>query len=206
VTSRDIDRATALLLCSAVKAREIGRRADMPREHAPEYLLETLASDGMQNHHVDLSLVSRREEHVVAARIVMSRLSEQSAAFDEKMKHFSSNTAPALHRGLQELEDLVDNKLTPRVRTSADEAGELSIKLATTSTMAIKSLNDMIDSALRRRRRGPVRWARRLWYASIEYTVVSLLWGIWAVVSVIRIVLAVFTCTSRTVRWLLWID
>lgn len=206
VARRNIERATALLLCSAVKAREIGRRADMPRKQTPKYLSETMALDGSDHHHVDLSLVSRREEHVVAARIIMSRLSTQAAAFDERMRRFSSTTAPALHTELQRLEDLVDNKMTPRVRLSADEAGELSMKLSTTSTLAVKGLNDTLDGAFRRRRRGPIRWFRRLWYASIEYTVVSLLWGIWAVVSLIRIVLAVFRGTTRTVRWLFWID
>ncbi len=206
VARRDIERATALLLCSAVKAKEIGRRADMPRKQTPKYLSETMALDGSDHHHVDLSLVSRREEHVVAARIIMSRLSTQAQAFDERMRRFSSATAPALHTQLQRLEDLVDNKMTPRVRLSADEAGELSMKLSTTSTMAVKGLNDTLDGAFRRRRRGPIRWVRRLWYASIEYTVVGLLWAIWAVVSLIRIVLAVFRGTKKTARWLLWID
>ena len=206
VARRDIERATALLLCSAVKAREIGRRADMPRKQTAKYLSETMAVDGSDHHHVDLSLVSRREEHVVAARIIMSRLSTQAAAFDERMRRFSSTTAPALHTELQRLEDLVDNKMTPRVRLSADEAGELSMKLSTTSTLAVKGLNDTLDGAFRRRRRGPIRWVRKLWYSSIEYTVVSLLWGIWAVVSLIRIVLAVFRGATKTVRWMLWID
>ena len=206
VARRDIERATALLLCSAVKAREIGRRADMPRKQTPKYLSETMALDGSDHHHVDLSLVSRREEHVVVARIIMSRLSTQAAAFDERMRRFSSSTAPALHTELQRLEDLVDNKMTPRVRLSADEAGELSMKLSTTSTLAVKGLNDTLDGAFRRRRRGPIRWVRRLWYASIEYTVVSLLWGIWAVVSLIRMVLVAFRGTTNTIRWLLWID
>jgi hypothetical protein len=206
VTRRDIDRAIALLLCSTVKAREIGRRADRPRKQTPKYLLETMAADGAEHHHVDLSLVSRREEHVVAARILMSRLSSQATALDQKMQRFSSGTAPALHTELQTLEDLVDNKMTPRVRLSADEAGELSMKLTTTSTMAVKSLNDAIDGAFRRRRRGPIRWVRRGWYAGIEYSVVSLLWGIWAVVSFIRMFLGIFSCIARTVRWLLWID
>ena len=206
VTFREIDRATALLLCSAVKAREIGRRADVPGKQAPKYLLETMAADGQEHHHVDLSLVSKREEHVVAARIIMSRLSSQASAFDDKMKRFSASTAPLLHTELQRLEDMVDNEMTPRVRSSADEAGELSMKLSTTSTMAIKGLNDVIEGAFRRRRRGPIRWVRRMWYGWIEYAVVGLLWGIWAVVSLIWIVLAVVKGTTKTVRWLLWID
>ena len=206
VTRRDIDRASALLICSAVKAREIGRRAELPRRQPSKYLLETMAADGEAHPHIDLSLVSRREEHVVAARIIMSRLSTQAAAFDDKMKRFSATTVPALHMELQTMEDVVENKMTPRVRKSADEAGELSMKLSSTSTLAVKGLNDAIDLAFRRRRRGPIRWVRRLWYISIEYAVVSLLWGIWAVVTLIRVFLAIFTGTINVIRWLLWID
>ena len=62
------------------------------------------------------------------------------------------------------MEDMVENSLTPRVRTAADEAGELSMKLATSSTLAVKDVNDKIGEALRMRRRGPVRWLRRFGY------------------------------------------
>ena len=206
VTNADIERARVLLLSSAIKAREIGRRADLPRNHTPQFLLDTLNHNDKRHHQVDLSLVSRREEHVVAARNVMVALSDHGNAFDEKMKQFSGEVAPGLHRSLQELEDLVDNKMTPRVRNTSDEAGELSMKLTTTSTLAIKGLNDTIDGALRRRRRGPVRWVRRLWFAGIEYTVVGLLWGIWAVVMMIQIVLGTVHGVVHTTRWMLWLD
>ena len=204
VTNADIDRARVMLLSSAIKAREIGRRADQPRNQTPKFLLDTLTHE--KGHNVDLSLVARRQEHVVAARNIMAALSEHGSTFDEKMKHFSGEVAPGLHRSLQELEDLVDNKMTPRVRISADGAGELSMKLTTTSTLAVKDLNDTIDGALRRRRRGPVRWVRRLWFAGIEYTVVGLLWGIWAVVSIIKMVLGTIRGVIHGVRWMLWLD
>ena len=206
VTSRDIERALVFIYSSVVKAREIGRRADLPRGFTPKYLLESVTEDHTDQHHLDLSMVSRKEEHVVAARNIMARLSAQAESVDDQLKQFSTVTAPGLHTRLQTLEDLVDNKMTPRVRTTADEAGKLSMKLTTTSTLAIKEMNDTIDGAIRRRRRGPIRWVRRLWYSSIEYAVVSLLWGIWAVVTLIRSVLGILTGSTRTARWLLWID
>ena len=206
VTSRDIERASVFIYSSVVKAREIGRRADLPRGFTPKYLLASVTEDHTDQHHLDLSMVSRKQEHVVAARNIMATLSAQAESFDDQLKQFSTVTAPGLHTQLQTLEDLVDNKMTPRVRTTADEAGKLSMNLTTTSTLAIKEMNDTIDGAIRRRRRGPIRWIRRVWYSSIEYAVVSLLWGIWAVVTLIRFVLGIVTCSTRTVRWLLWID
>jgi hypothetical protein len=201
---RDIQRAASFIYSSAVKAKEIVRRCEAPRDK-PVHLLQALGGKTslMQS---SFGTVRAKEEHVVAAQLIMSNMSKYSGTFDETLQHFTGTVAPNLHRSLQELEDLIDNKMTPRVRTSADEAGELSIKLASTSTLAIKSVNEAIDAALRQRRRGPVRWIRRAWYASIEYTVVSLLWLIWAIVSLVRGVLAVFSGTMKITRWILWLD
>ncbi|ETN38306.1 uncharacterized protein HMPREF1541_06337 [Cyphellophora europaea CBS 101466] len=203
VTWRDIQRAGAFILSSAVKAKEICRRADEPRQ-MPSFMADAISNGDKPA--TDLAMVARKQEHVIAARSIMHQITEQAGNFDESLKHFTGMLAPQLHRQLQELEDLVDNQMTPRVRNSADEAGELSMKLSTTSTMAIKGVNEAIDQAMMRRRRGPVRWVRRAWYASIEYTVVGLLWAIWAGVSVVRVLLLIITGTTRTARWMLWLD
>jgi len=100
----------------------------------------------------------------------------------------------------------VENIMTPQVRLTTDRAGELSMKLTTTSTLAVKGLNDTIGVAFRRRRRGPIRLVRNIWFAGIEWTVVGLLWLIWAVVSVIQLVLGTVRAVSRLTKWLLWID
>lgn len=203
VTWRDIQRAGAFILSSAVKAKEIGRRAETSREK-PAYILAAINSG--KTPAKDLGMVTRRQEHVLAAQGIMQTLSNRSGTLDKKLQHFTGTLAPQLHRQLQELEDLVDNKMTPRVRRSADDAGELNIKLSTSSTLAVKGVNEAIDAAVIRRRRGPVTWVRRAWYASIEYTVVGLLWLIWAVVSIVRVVLCLVTGTTKAVRWILWLD
>ncbi|RMZ90173.1 hypothetical protein DV736_g2582, partial [Chaetothyriales sp. CBS 134916] len=205
VTAADIDRARALILSSAIKAREIGRRAHVYRNPGPQLRLDA-ATHGKGSHQVDLSLISRRQEHVVAARNLMLALTEQGATLDSKMKQFSTRTAPRLHRTLQDLEDLVDNKLTPRVRVSADEAGELSTKLNMSSTLAVKNLNDTINRAFRKRRRGPLRSIRRLFFAVIEYTVVTILWAIWAIVTVLSIFLRIVKGSIKLGRWILFLD
>ncbi len=205
VTRRDIARARALLLSSGVKAREINRRAHAIQEPPRKFVLDTLQPSDPALHSSTPLRIPRKEEHVVAARNLISSLTSQSASFREILDTFTMKTTPALHKDLQALDDLVDNELTPRVRIAADQAGELSMKLSTTSTLAVKGLNDVIDSALRRRRRGPVRYVRRFGYLMIEWTVVGLLWMIWGVVMIIRIMLGTLGGLYRAGKWLLWL-
>lgn len=203
ITKRDITRAEALLLSSAVKAREIVRRADSVRP-PPKFLLDTILSSTTASE-AKLHAVKRKEEHIIAARNLMSTLSVHSTKFNHQLRTFTSTLAPALHKELQILEDMVENTMTPRVRSAADEAGELSMKLTTTSTLAVRGLNDSIDVAQRRRKRGPVRWVRRLGYTLIEWAVVGLLWAIWAVVTLVRGAMAMLKCVARVGRWLVWL-
>jgi hypothetical protein len=205
VTRRDIARTRALLLSSGVKAREINRRANAIHDHPRKFLLDTIRLSNTTLKDLAPPRVPRKEEHVVAARTVIDSLTSQSTSFKESLKTFGTKTTTALHRDLQTLDDLVDNQLTPRVRIAADQAGELSMKLATTSTLAVKGLNDIIDGALRRRRRGPIRYIRRVGYTLIEWTVVGLLWAIWLVVTVFRVCLGTVKGVFNAVRWLLFL-
>lgn len=203
VTKRDIAFTAALLMSTAVKAREIEKRADTFRDPLPTFLLNTIHSNGQQSK--GPLRVRRKEEHIFAARNLITRLEKDGQVFQMKVQSFQSSVVPQLQMALQDLEDLVDNGLTPRVRKSGDEAGELSTKLSTTSTLAIKDVNERIDAAMRRRRRGPVRWLRRFGYLCIEWVVVALLWGIWAVVTFLRVVRGVVAFLVRATRWLLFI-
>lgn len=205
VTRRDIARTRALLLSSGVKAREINRRANAIHDHPRSFLLDTIRLSNPALKDLVPLRVPRKEEHVVAARNVIDSLTLQSASFKEGLERFGTKTTTALHRDLQALDDLVDNQLTPRVRVAADQAGELSMNLATTSTLAVKGLNDIIDGALRRRRRGTIRYIRRAGYTLIEWTVVGLLWAIWLVVTVFRVGLGTVKGVFNAVRWLLFL-
>jgi hypothetical protein len=205
VTRRDIARIRALLLSSGVKAREINRRANAVSDPPRKFLLDTLEPSNPAYHNRALLRVPRKEEHVVAARNVIASLTSQSSSLKEILERFSTKTAPALHKELQALDDLVDNQLTPRVRIAADQAGELSMKLSTTLNLAVKALNDTIDGAFRRRKRGPVRYLRRVGYTIIEWTVVGVLWGIWLVVMMVRVCLGTVRGLFNTTRWLLFL-
>jgi hypothetical protein len=205
VSKRDIAFTSALLLSSAIKAREIDIRANAVRDPPPAFLLDTIDSDNEALQSSGPLRVRRKEEHMVAARNLIARLEKDGQKFQIKVQSFQSNVVPQLQMALQALEDLVYNGLTPRVRKSGDEAGELSMKLSTTSTLAVKDVNERIDAAMRRRRRGPVRWLRRFAYLYIEWVVVALLWGIWAVVTALRVVRALAVFFVRATRWLLFI-
>jgi len=82
----------------------------------------------------------------------------------------------------------------------------LSMKLSTNSNLAVKELNDTVEVAFRRKRRGPIRFFRKAWFAGIEWTVVGLLWLIWAVVSVIQGIMGLGRGLGKGVRWLFWVD
>jgi hypothetical protein len=205
ISKRDIAFTDALLMSSAVKAREIVLRADLVRDPIPAFVLRTIDPDNQTLHSREPLRIRRKEEHLVASRNLITRLEKDGQLFQVKLQAFQSTILPNLHRALQGLEDLVDNGLTPRVRKSGDEAGELSMKLSTTSTMAVKDVNERIDAAMRRRRKGPVRWLRRFGYLCIEWVVVALLWWIWAIVSVLRVFQAVIGFFVRLVRWLLFL-
>lgn len=205
VTRRDIARTRALLLSSGIKAREINHRANAISNPPSKFLLDTLDPSNLTLRDVATLRVPKKEEHVVAARNLIASLTSQSASFKEILEKFTTQTTPELHTDLQALDDLVDNQLTPRVRTAADQAGELSTKLSTTSTLTMKGLNDVIDGAFRRRRRGPVRYLRRFGYALIEWTVVGLLWAIWLIVTVCRVCLGTVRALCHGIRWLLFL-
>lgn len=206
VTSREIERAYALLYTSTVKAREIGRRADEEDDPLPSYLLDSLTPENKALHAATPLRYKRREHHIIATKNIITSLNMHSATFNKKLDSFTRSLIPALHTQVQRLEDAVENTMTPQVRATTDSAGELSMKLSTTSTLAVKELNDTIEIAFRRKRRGPIRFFRKVWFAGIEWTVVGLLWLIWAIVSIIRVVLGVLGFVTRGVRWLLWID
>jgi hypothetical protein len=206
ITKKDIARARALLLSSGTKARQISLQAHSTRPQPPPFLLNSLDSPSPPPETVTSLRVPRKDEHLLAARNLNSTLTTHSTSLRTSLDHFTSATSPALHTSLQALDDLVENTLTPRVRASADASGELSMKLTTTSTLAVNGLNDVIEGLMRRRRRGPVRWLRRLGYGVVEWLVVGLLWGIWLVVSVFRGAIGGVRGSYKVLRWLLWLD
>ena len=209
VDNREVARTSVLLLTSALKAREISRRANEVRDRPPKFLLD--AFNAQRDHRFatrNVPPVPRKDEHVYASKYLTNTIAIGSDRVRSHMNQFSNSTVPNLHTSLQNIEDLIEEKLTPRVRQAADSAGDLSHTLTTASTLAIKQLNDSIDAAARRRRRGVFggeRLIRRAQWGLLEALVVVILWVVWGVVSLLRIFRGVSRLVCSFLRWLFWI-
>jgi len=179
-----------------VKAAEICRRAYLVRDPPANFLVQ-LAKEPHRP-------IPRKEEHVVAARILVRDIDTTHKEHQDALEKFSNITIPALHSRLQDLDDLVSNSLVLRARSAADDAGAQSTQLTTTRTLAVKQLNDGIDLVIRRRRRR-LRWARRLGYVLLEWTVLGLMWWVWLVVMVIKTVKGSVRAVVGVVRWMLFL-
>lgn len=192
-TPSEIARLRALLLSSGVKAREIHRRSHTVRHPPPPFLVSAFSPSPAPS-------VIRREEHIYASRALINSLASSTTAFRTDLSHFSTSIAPSLHARIQSLTDLVENTINPRIRAAGDDAGELSQKLTTSSTLAIKQLGDTVE-AVRRRRKRRLRWVRQLGYVIVEWMVVGILWWVWLVVMIWKVVKGTVWGVGRAVRW-----
>lgn len=199
VNKRDIARVRALLLSSGVKANEISRRAEeAPEKPAP--FLQRL--EGMFKG--PIPHVSRSQEPLVAARIVISNIETNTQRLRDDAEQFSHTTIEKLHDQINAIDEHVTHKLTPLVRNSADDADAFSTELTTTHTLAIKQLNDSINTVLRRRRRR-LRYLRRIGWATVEWTLLGIMWMVWLVVVIVRLVRGTLAGLIKGLRWLFWL-
>ena len=199
VNKRDIARVRALLLSSGVKANEIARRADeVPEKPAP--LLQEL--QGMFKG--PIPHVARSQEALLAARILISNIETNTQRLRDDADYFVFTTIEKLKNQIRAIDEQVTYKLTPLVRNSADDADALSADLSTTHTLAIKQLNDNINLILRRRRRR-LRYVRRIVWATVEWTLLGIMWIVWLVVVIIRLVRGTIRGLIKGLRWLFWL-
>ena len=199
VTKRDIARVRALLLSSGVKANEIVRRAHEVCPASSPVLQDISKISGGR-----LPPVSRSQEHVLAARIYARHIDENNKRLRDAAERFSNTTVDGLHRRIKEVDERMTQKLTPLVRTFADEADGFSAQLTTTDTLEVKQLNDAVDAILRRRRRR-LRWVRRGGYVLLEWTLLGIMWWVWLIVVVIRLTRGTIRGFFSAVKWLLWL-
>lgn len=207
VTVHDFARVRGLLASVAVKATNMAKYCDeIPRPQS-DFLYSAFETTRASGSEIDKHLpIPRKQEHVVAARHLIEHLNTQSSGFNDRLTHFTSTTMVNLQREMQILEDKTESSLFPRLQRLSDEAGQLAQKLTTTSTLAVRSVNDEVVEAARLRRRGPYRLSRALWFKLIEWGVVGLLWGIWFVVKIIRVVVGLTKGFWTLIAWLLWLQ
>lgn len=199
ITKRDIARVRALLLSSGVKANEIARRAeDVPEKSTP--FLQDLHDllDGR------IPRIPRSQEHVFVARTLVNNIETTTKRLRDAAERFSHGTVEKLHEDIKAIDDHVTNELTPLVRGAADDADTFSTELTTTHTLAIKQLNDSVDSILRRRRRR-LRWIRRAGWAILEWTLLGVMWMVWFAVVIVRLVRGTIGGFLHAVRWFFWL-
>lgn len=193
----EIERTRTLLLSSGIKAREITRRAHSSR-NPPHWLTNSMGSNS------SVSRVTRISEFDTAAQNFLRRFEMTQYSFQQSMHHFSTATSSPLRSQLRDLENLVNQKLTPRVRATADSAEDLCVQLNTTSTLAVKSLSDALDRGVRKRRRR-LRWVRRAGFVVLEWALVGMLWWVWLIVMAFKLARSVFRGAISGARWILWL-
>lgn len=193
----EIERTRTLLLSSGIKAREITRRAHSSRD-PPHWLTNSMGNNS------SVARVTRISEFDTAAQNFLRRFEMTQYSFQQSMHHFSTATSSPLRSQLRDLETLVNQTLTPRVRATADSAEDLCVQLNTTSTLAVKSLSDALDRGVRKRRRR-LRWVRRAGFVVLEWALVGMLWWVWLIVMAFKLVRGVFRGALSGARWILWL-
>ncbi|KAG9674474.1 hypothetical protein KCU99_g6555, partial [Aureobasidium melanogenum] len=197
VTSLDIARVRALYLSSGIKAHEIVHRVNGIADPPSQFFI-TAAKMSNQGVHP----VCVKEEFSVAARMLHKTIKDQTTSLSKQLSSFRQNELSGLHDRLADLRIKVDEKFTPLVHSTADEADAFTVALTTQHTLAIKQVNDAIDNVLRRRRRKLI-FLQKATFTVLEWIVLALLWGVWFVVIIIRFFRGIFSGIIGGVRWML---
>ncbi|OCL00883.1 uncharacterized protein K441DRAFT_650399 [Cenococcum geophilum 1.58] len=199
ITKADIARIRALLLCSGIKAREIDRRAHATRNPPPAFLRRAARTAGAK-----LYPVSKKEEHVLAARILVSDLERSAEQLQDAAERFRSQTCGALESRIGVLRVKVEDELFPRVRESGDKALAIASEVAGTAPLLVKGVADKVDAMMRMRRRR-MRWVRRIGWMLVEWVLLAVMWWVWFVVVLVRLARGVVVGLIRGIRWFLWV-
>jgi hypothetical protein len=193
----EIARIRALLLCSGIKAAEIHRRAHMPRD-PPLFLRRAAQTSG-----AELRAVPRKEEHVLAARMLTTSLEEETIALLNDSKHFNASTLANLHITLNEMKDVV-TACVDRARNSGDESVRFGAEVTGQRTIEVRRVVDALEKLARARRRR-LRWIRRVGFGLVEWGVVMFMWWIWFIVMILRGIWKTVRGGVGVVRWVFWL-
>jgi hypothetical protein len=197
VNPAEIARIRALLLCSGIKAAEISRRAHSPRD-PPLFLRQAASTSG-----ANLRVVPRKEEHVLAARMLTTSLENETSALLSDSAHFHSTTIMTLHTSLSDLKDAV-SACVERARNSGDESVRFGAEITGQRTIEVRRVVDALEKLSRARRRR-LRWVRRVGFGMVEWGVVAFMWWIWLIVVILRGVWKVVMGTVKVVKWVFWL-
>jgi hypothetical protein len=148
--------------------------------------------------------VSRKEEHVLAARILVRDLESSTLALHVSAEEFRESTVKDLTSMISNLKSRVESDLFPRVRSSGDEAVRITSEISGSAPLAVKQISDRIDKMIRMRRRR-MKWVRRVGWMLVEWMLLGIMWFCWLIVVVLGSVKRIVGWNLGLVRWLLWI-
>ncbi|KAH5371515.1 hypothetical protein HBI48_038880 [Parastagonospora nodorum] len=199
VTQADIARVRALFLCSGVKAKEIDRRAHTKRSPPADFLVRAAKTADRE-----LVPVARKEEHVLAARLLLRELESSTRSLSASTQQFRNKTIKELSERVTELRRKVDSDLMPRIFEGGDTAVRITSEISGQGPLQVKQITDDIDRMLRARPRR-MRWLRGFGWMLVEWALVAVMWWLWLVVVLVGSVKRVFGFGWGVVRWLLWL-
>jgi hypothetical protein len=196
-TKHDVARIRVLLLSSGIKARQIALKCDQPRPMSLN-MLPTGYKDQQP-------IVAHVQEHRLAGQLLSREMQMTLHNYETAAERFDTRTADSLHDKIASIREQLGAKLTPMVRAATDDADAFATELTTTHPLAIKQLNDSVDTILRRRRRR-MRWMRGAAYVMLEWMLLGAMWWVWLIVVVIRICRVTVVGIVKGVRWILWLS
>lgn len=196
VTARDVARVRALLLSSGVKAQAIQQQADSPRNTPVPYMqqIATLLQK-------DLGPIPRRQEHIIASRLLSDDIAATTSALQNSLDAFSTTTIRPLASRLDALQRRAADQLTSLVNETSDDADAFTVELTTKQPQDVKRIDDAIDDLLRRRRR-QFRLLRRTGFKVLEWFVLGVMWGIWFMVMMFNLGRKSVVGVIKVLRWL----
>lgn len=199
VTQSDIARVRALFLCSGVKAKEINRRAYSARSPPPDFLVRAAAIAGRE-----LRPVPRKEEHVLAARLLMRELESSTQSLTTSTQHFKNKAIKDLTDSIVTLRSRLESDFMHRIFEGGDTAVRITSEISGQGPLQVKQITDDIDRMLRARRRR-MRWLRGFGWMMVEWALVAVMWFLWSIVMLVGSVKRVFAFGLGILRWLLWL-
>lgn len=200
VDKREILRVRAHLISTGVKAQEICRHANPGSSATFNPLSGTLSDDS----HNPLPYIGNQELASAATKRLVSALDESVQQVHSSISKFTVSDFPSFTSDLERLDRLITASLHSRLREVSNEAEYLTGQLATTSTLAIKQLNDALDKGIRKRRRR-FRWVSRFGYVLLEWVLVGVMWWVWTIVMLWKLLRGIWRGTISGIRWVLWL-
>lgn len=198
VTTRDIARVRALLLASGIKAHEIRSLADNTRDPPLPCIVKAAETAGRK-----FEPVARKEEHVVAAKILSSTLDGTVSGFEKLLEHFQGGAIRTLSMRLEELTHKSGDQLTKLVHETSDEADAFNVELTTKMPQDLKRMDETIDSMFRARRKN-LKLLINVGSKIFEWLLLGIMWSVWFVVVIINSLKRAVVLLGRMFKWLLW--